>query len=44
MIKKLQQAGIQVLDWHTVVSLDQALTVALRQPTPLISLSMQDHA
>jgi len=40
MLKRLQQAGIQVLDWHTSVSLDQALSVALSQPASLIAVSV----
>jgi uncharacterized protein (DUF58 family) len=40
MIKRLQQAGIQVLDWHTSVPLDQALVNRLNRPAPLISLSV----
>jgi uncharacterized protein (DUF58 family) len=40
MIRKLQQAGIQVLDWHTAVPLNQALSVALSHPAPLITLSV----
>ena len=40
MLKKLQQAGIQVLDWNTAVELDQAVAVALSRPTHLLQLSI----
>lgn len=40
MINKLQQAGIQVLDWHIEAPLDRAVSVALSRPAPLISLSI----
>ena len=40
MINKLQQAGIQVLDWHIDTPLDQAVSVALSRPATLIALSV----
>lgn len=40
MLKKLQQAGIQVLDWNTAVELDQAIAATLSRPTHLLQLSI----
>lgn len=40
MLKKLQQAGIQVLDWNTVIELDQAIATAFSRPTHLLQLSI----
>ena len=40
MISKLQQAGIQILDWHIETPLDQAVTAALSHPAALISLAL----
>ena len=38
MLKKLQQAGIQVLDWNTAVELDQAIAIAISSPSHLLQL------
>jgi uncharacterized protein (DUF58 family) len=38
IFKKLQQAGIQVLDWNTDIPLDQSVKALLRQPAPLLSI------
>jgi uncharacterized protein (DUF58 family) len=43
MIRKLQQADIQVLDWHTVVPLDQVLVVEMNRTVPLNVLSVENH-
>ena len=40
MIKKLQQAAIQVLDWNTSLPLDQSLSVAMNRPAPLLGLTV----
>ena len=39
IFKKLQQAGIQILDWHIDTPLDQAVTATLNRPAPLLALS-----
>ena len=39
VFRKLQQAGIQVLDWHIDTPLDQAVTAAMNQPAPLLAIS-----
>jgi uncharacterized protein (DUF58 family) len=38
-IKKLQQAGIQVLDWHIDLPFDQAVSAALSHPGPVLAFS-----
>jgi len=39
VFKKLQQAGIQVLDWNTDMPLDQSVTALLSRPAPLLSVA-----
>ena len=39
MLKKLQQSGVQILDWHTKIPLDQALSIALTPPVPILAVS-----
>jgi uncharacterized protein (DUF58 family) len=38
-LNKLQQAGIQVLDWHIDTPLDQAVSAALSRPVPVLALA-----
>jgi uncharacterized protein (DUF58 family) len=38
-LNKLQQAGIQVLDWHIDTPLDQAISAALSRPVPVLALA-----
>jgi uncharacterized protein (DUF58 family) len=40
MLKKLQQAGIQILNWNTAVELDQAIAAALSHRTHLLQFSI----
>jgi len=40
MIRKLSQAGIQILDWHVEVPLDQAIKVILMRPALMSTISV----
>ncbi len=39
IFNRLQQAGIQVLDWHCETPFDQAVSAALAHPTPFLMMT-----